>query len=69
MNGTSPDESPDSTTQRIDSFNGEQRVYFVPLRWWKDAQDSMPSESVEKKRDLVYSKLRVVLWRPNEVDK
>ncbi|OAO95643.1 UBP8 [Arabidopsis thaliana] len=54
MNGTSPDESPDSTTQRIDSFNGEQRVYFVPLRWWKDAQDSMPSESVEK-REILYT--------------
>ncbi|XP_010420992.1 PREDICTED: ubiquitin carboxyl-terminal hydrolase 8 [Camelina sativa] len=53
MNGTSSEESPDST-QRIDSFNGEQRVYFVPLRWWKDAQDSMPSELVEK-REILYT--------------
>ncbi|CAN8252528.1 unnamed protein product [Cochlearia groenlandica] len=44
-------ESPDSA-QRIDSFNGEQRVYFVPFRWWKDAQDSVPCESVEKKEVL-----------------
>lgn len=32
MSGASSEESPDST-QRIDSFNGEQRVYFVPLRY------------------------------------
>ncbi|KAG2299984.1 hypothetical protein Bca52824_036456 [Brassica carinata] len=49
----SPEESPDST-QRIDSFNGEQSVYFVPFRWWKDAQESTPSESADK-REVLYT--------------
>nr|VDC87119.1 unnamed protein product [Brassica oleracea] len=47
------EESPDSA-QRIDSFNGEQSVYFVPFRWWKDAQESVPCESVEK-REILYT--------------
>uniref|UniRef100_A0A1J3DMA0 Ubiquitin carboxyl-terminal hydrolase n=1 Tax=Noccaea caerulescens TaxID=107243 RepID=A0A1J3DMA0_NOCCA len=53
MSVASSEESPISA-QRIDSFNGEQRVYFVPLRWWKDAQDSTPSESVEN-REVLYT--------------
>ncbi|CAA7061134.1 unnamed protein product [Microthlaspi erraticum] len=53
MSVASSEESPISA-QRIDSFNGEQRVYFVPLRWWKDAQDSTPSESVEI-REVLYT--------------
>ncbi|XP_010520472.1 PREDICTED: ubiquitin carboxyl-terminal hydrolase 8-like [Tarenaya hassleriana] len=51
MNGTSSEESSDSI-QGVDSSNAEQRVYFVPLRWWKDAQDSSPSVSDEKKEIL-----------------
>ncbi|CDY16616.1 BnaC09g36570D [Brassica napus] len=53
MSVASPEESPDSS-QRIDSFNGEQSVYFVPLRWWKDAQESTTSESVDK-REVLYT--------------
>ncbi|GLT44349.1 hypothetical protein SLA2020_182540 [Shorea laevis] len=39
----SPEDFPDSNP-RLDSGD-DQRVYFVPLRWWKDAQDSTSSES------------------------
>ncbi|KAH0906951.1 hypothetical protein HID58_038778 [Brassica napus] len=53
MSVASPEESPDST-HRIDSLNGEQSVYFVPLRWWKDAQESTTSESVDK-REVLYT--------------
>ncbi|KAL5151975.1 Ubiquitin carboxyl-terminal hydrolase 8 [Glycine soja] len=35
-------------SQRPDSHK-DQRVYFVPHRWWKDAQDSMPADSDKKK--------------------
>ncbi|KAG2240847.1 hypothetical protein Bca52824_097044 [Brassica carinata] len=57
---SSSEESPDSA-QRIDSFNGQQSVYFRETfifenisRWWKDAQESMPCESVEK-REILYT--------------
>ncbi|XP_052726900.1 ubiquitin carboxyl-terminal hydrolase 8 isoform X2 [Vigna angularis] len=32
----------------------DQRVYFVPHRWWKDAQDSMPADS-DKKKGIAYA--------------
>ncbi|XP_035538913.1 ubiquitin carboxyl-terminal hydrolase 8-like [Juglans regia] len=41
MDGVSDDFS--DSTQRPDSDN-DQRVYFVPYRWWKDAQDLMPGD-------------------------
>ncbi|KAJ4873543.1 ubiquitin-specific protease 8 [Raphanus sativus] len=50
---SSSEESPDSA-QRIDSFNVQHSVYFVPFRWWKDAQESVPCESVEK-REILYT--------------
>nr|POE89444.1 ubiquitin carboxyl-terminal hydrolase 8 [Quercus suber] len=56
------------STQRPDSDNNnnsnnnDQRVYFVPYRWWKDAQDSMRVDSdsdsgldSESKKGVVYS--------------
>ncbi|XP_057729496.1 ubiquitin carboxyl-terminal hydrolase 8-like [Arachis stenosperma] len=42
-------------TQRPDSDN-DQRVYLVPYRWWKDAQDS-PLEDSEKKKGVVFASL------------
>ncbi|XP_062171940.1 ubiquitin carboxyl-terminal hydrolase 8 isoform X3 [Alnus glutinosa] len=47
-----PEDLSDST-QRPDSDN-DQRLYFVPYRWWKDAQDSMSGDSGSKKA-VVYS--------------
>ncbi|KAJ8559702.1 hypothetical protein K7X08_003760 [Anisodus acutangulus] len=31
-------------TQPESPVNDDQRVYFVPYRWWKEAQDSAPSD-------------------------
>lgn len=42
-------------TQRPDSDN-DQRLYFVPYRWWKDAQDSLSGDSGSK-IGVVYSAL------------
>ncbi|RYQ97733.1 hypothetical protein Ahy_B08g093815 [Arachis hypogaea] len=42
-------------TQRPDSDN-DQRVYLVPYRWWKDAQDSLLEDS-EKKKGVVFASL------------
>ncbi|KAI4322496.1 hypothetical protein L6164_022186 [Bauhinia variegata] len=42
-------------TQRPDSDN-DQRVYFVPYRWWKDSQDSMPEDS-DGKGGILYMAL------------
>uniref|UniRef100_A0A2N9HCJ1 DUSP domain-containing protein n=1 Tax=Fagus sylvatica TaxID=28930 RepID=A0A2N9HCJ1_FAGSY len=57
MDGLSEDLS--DSTQRPDSDNDDQRVYFVPYRWWKDAQDSMPETELESesesKRGVVFS--------------
>ncbi|KAK8596042.1 hypothetical protein V6N13_000704 [Hibiscus sabdariffa] len=59
MVGLPPDDSSDSTV-RVDSDNNdgasndEQRVYFVPFRWWKDAQDSTSGES-DLKRGILYT--------------
>ncbi|KAE8705771.1 Ubiquitin carboxyl-terminal hydrolase 8 [Hibiscus syriacus] len=53
------EDSSDSTL-RVDSDNNEgacndeQRVYFVPFRWWKDAQDSSSGES-DLKRGILYT--------------
>ncbi|MED6135339.1 hypothetical protein PIB30_045528 [Stylosanthes scabra] len=45
-------------TQRPDSDN-DQRVYLVPYRWWKDAQDSPAEDSEEekKKKGVAYASL------------
>ncbi|KAM3692493.1 hypothetical protein ACJW30_08G093200 [Castanea mollissima] len=68
MEGNSEDLS--DSTQRPDSdnnnnnsnsnSNNDQRVYFVPYRWWKDAQNSMRVDSdsgsdSESKKGVVYS--------------
>ncbi|EOY33223.1 hypothetical protein QUC31_019057 [Theobroma cacao] len=37
-----------------DNNNSDQRVYFVPFRWWKDAQDSTSGES-DVKRGILYT--------------
>ncbi|ESW21997.1 hypothetical protein PHAVU_005G117700 [Phaseolus vulgaris] len=51
MDCASEDSSDNS--QRPDSHK-DQRVYFVPHRWWKDAQDSMPADS-DKKKGIAYA--------------
>ncbi|KAF8009385.1 hypothetical protein BT93_J0391 [Corymbia citriodora subsp. variegata] len=43
-----------SDSAQLAEPDGEQRVYFVPYRWWKDAHDSMPGES-NGKRGIVYA--------------
>ncbi|TKY48709.1 Ubiquitin carboxyl-terminal hydrolase 8 [Spatholobus suberectus] len=40
-------------SQQPDSHK-DQRVYFVPHRWWKDAQDSMPAD-FDKKKGIVFA--------------
>ncbi|XWS73790.1 hypothetical protein CRYUN_Cryun02cG0159600 [Craigia yunnanensis] len=49
-----PSEDSSDSTHRIDSDNNinNQRVYFVPFRWWKDAQDSTSSDA---KRGILYT--------------
>lgn len=38
-------DSPQQQQQQTESpVNDDQRVYFVPYRWWKEAQDSAPSD-------------------------
>ncbi|OMP14224.1 Peptidase C19, ubiquitin carboxyl-terminal hydrolase 2 [Corchorus olitorius] len=54
-----PSEDSSDSTHRVDSDNhinniNDQRVYFVPFRWWKDAQDSTSSES-DAKRGVLYT--------------
>ncbi|WJX73807.1 Ubiquitin carboxyl-terminal hydrolase 8 [Trifolium repens] len=46
-------EDSSDNTQGPDS-NKDQRVYFVPKRWWKDAQDAMPVD-LDKKKGIVYA--------------
>ncbi|KAL4611276.1 hypothetical protein ACB092_08G112100 [Castanea dentata] len=52
---------PDSDNNNNNSnSNNDQRVYFVPYRWWKDAQNSMRVDSdsgsdSESKKGVVYS--------------
>ncbi|KAK4607251.1 hypothetical protein RGQ29_001177 [Quercus rubra] len=54
---------PDSdNNNNNNSNNNDQRVYFVPYRWWKDAQDSMRVDSdsdsgldSESMKGVVYS--------------
>ncbi|KAK1588053.1 hypothetical protein Q3G72_019438 [Acer saccharum] len=41
------------STHSLDSDN-DQRVYFVPYRWWKDAQESTSSDS-DGKRGVLYT--------------
>ncbi|QCE09523.1 ubiquitin carboxyl-terminal hydrolase 8 [Vigna unguiculata] len=53
MDCASEDSSDNS--QRPDSHK-DQRVYFVPHRWWKDAQDSMPADS-DKKKGIAYASI------------
>ncbi|CAK7332065.1 unnamed protein product [Dovyalis caffra] len=47
-----PEDISDST-QLPDSEN-DQRVYFVPYRWWKDAEDAMTSSESDGKRGVLY---------------
>lgn len=50
------------STHRVDSDNSssnnnnnnDQRVYLVPYRWWRDAQESTSSDS-DKKRGVLYT--------------
>ncbi|GAV77153.1 UCH domain-containing protein [Cephalotus follicularis] len=51
MNGFSEDFS--DSTQRVDP-DSEQRVYFVPFRWWKDACEWQSSDS-DRKRGVLYT--------------
>ncbi|KAL5830724.1 hypothetical protein ACOSQ3_016142 [Xanthoceras sorbifolium] len=51
MNAISEDFS--DSTHPLDSDN-DQRVYFVPYRWWKDAQESTSSDS-DGKRGILYT--------------
>ncbi|KAK7272268.1 hypothetical protein RJT34_28758 [Clitoria ternatea] len=51
MDSASEDCSDNS--QKTDSQKDE-RVYFIPHRWWKDAQDSMPAD-LNKKKGIVYA--------------
>ncbi|CAN4100808.1 unnamed protein product [Withania somnifera] len=47
MDNSSEDssDSPPQQQQQTESYvNDDQRVYFVPYRWWKEAQDSAPSD-------------------------
>lgn len=37
-------DSPQQQQQTESYVNDDQRVYFVPYRWWKEAQDSAPSD-------------------------
>ncbi|XP_061344723.1 ubiquitin carboxyl-terminal hydrolase 8-like [Gastrolobium bilobum] len=43
-------------TQRPYSENSDQRLYFVPHRWWKEAQDSMSAGS-DVKKGVLYTAL------------
>ncbi|KAF3440684.1 hypothetical protein FNV43_RR18968 [Rhamnella rubrinervis] len=52
MDGGLPEDLSDSN-HRPDS-DSDQRVYFVPYRWWKDAQDSVLGDS-EGKRGILYA--------------
>ncbi|XP_015873161.1 ubiquitin carboxyl-terminal hydrolase 8 [Ziziphus jujuba] len=52
MDGGLPEDLSDST-QRPES-DSDQRVYFVPYRWWKDAQDSVLGDS-DGKRGILYA--------------
>ncbi|XVF47045.1 hypothetical protein PTKIN_Ptkin03bG0077700 [Pterospermum kingtungense] len=54
-----PSEDSSDSTHRVDSDNSlcninDQRVYFVPLRWWKEAQGSTSGES-DSKRGILYT--------------
>lgn len=42
MDNSSEDSSQQQQTES--SVKDDQRVYFVPYRWWKEAQDSAPSD-------------------------
>ncbi|EEF46545.1 Ubiquitin carboxyl-terminal hydrolase, putative [Ricinus communis] len=44
----------DLTHRQPDSDNNDQRLYFVPYRWWKDAQDSTISSESDGKRGVLY---------------
>ncbi|OWM69055.1 ubiquitin carboxyl-terminal hydrolase 8 [Punica granatum] len=48
-----PSEDFSDSSPPPDSNGGDQRVYFVPYRWWKDAHDSLSGESNGKK-GIVY---------------
>ncbi|GAB4859876.1 Ubiquitin carboxyl-terminal hydrolase 8 [Ancistrocladus abbreviatus] len=57
MDSPSPEDSGDCTQPPISE--DDQRVYFVPYRWWKDAQDSSltGSDSNGKKKGVLFTAL------------
>ncbi|XP_057457577.1 ubiquitin carboxyl-terminal hydrolase 8 isoform X2 [Lotus japonicus] len=57
MDSASEDCSDNSQRPDPHNNNNDQQVYFVPLRWWKDAQDSMPAADFDKTIGIVYASL------------
>ncbi|KAI7984017.1 Ubiquitin carboxyl-terminal hydrolase 8 [Camellia lanceoleosa] len=50
------EESSDTSKQASVSNNGDdQRVYFVPYRWWKEAQGSSSSPDSDGKKGILYT--------------
>ncbi|CAI0541657.1 unnamed protein product [Linum tenue] len=52
-NGVSEDLS--DSIQRPESSDNDQRVYFVPLRWWKETNDSVAEEESDGKKGVLYT--------------
>ncbi|XP_021667726.2 ubiquitin carboxyl-terminal hydrolase 8 isoform X2 [Hevea brasiliensis] len=42
------------STQRPSNSDNERGIYFVPFRWWKDAQDSSISDESDGNRGVLY---------------
>ncbi|KAJ6755604.1 UBIQUITIN CARBOXYL-TERMINAL HYDROLASE [Salix purpurea] len=47
-----PEDLSDST--QLPESDNDQRVYFVPYRWWKDAQDAMMSDESDGNRGVLF---------------
>ncbi|XP_009368474.1 ubiquitin carboxyl-terminal hydrolase 8 isoform X2 [Pyrus x bretschneideri] len=56
MEGVALSEDLSDSTQRSDS-DSDQRVYFVPYSWWRDAQESVLGDS-DGKRAILYVALQ-----------
>ncbi|XP_050112341.1 ubiquitin carboxyl-terminal hydrolase 8-like isoform X3 [Malus sylvestris] len=56
MEGVALSEDLSGSTQRSDS-DSDQRVYFVPYSWWRDAQESVLGDS-DGKRGVLYVALQ-----------
>ncbi|CAI0447573.1 unnamed protein product [Linum tenue] len=52
-NGVSEDLS--DSIQRPESSDNDQRVYFVPLRWWKETNDAVAEEESDGKKGVLYT--------------